>query len=122
MQLLQQGSVGLSSAGNAAGRGILAELVELLEHGILGWVSEPAGAGAVVTVRVMERGPARALEILFNGGEILLRGGKIAGLEIGGELLEGFSDGIGNGAGGSGGDAELGLVEAAVQNRGDGHG
>lgn len=40
---------------------------------------------------------AAGLEILLEGGEILLSGGKVAGLEIGGELVEGLSDGVGSG-------------------------
>ena len=37
------------------------------------------------------------LEILLDGGEILLRGGKVARLEIGAELVEGLGDGVGSG-------------------------
>ena len=40
---------------------------------------------------------AAGLEILLEGGEILLSGGKVAGLEISGELVEGLSDGVGSG-------------------------
>jgi len=103
------------------------------------------------------------LEILLNGGEILLRGGEASGLEIGAELVEGLRNGVGSGARRSGassggglrkgclqsgeiglrgrqvagleslaellhfllvriaGGADLVLIGAAVQNRGDGH-
>src|SRR6266481_5617531 len=43
-------------------------------------------------------GTAQVLYILLEGGEILLSGGQVAGLEIGGELVDGLSDGVGGGS------------------------
>ena len=105
MQLLLQGSVGLLGAGNVAGREALADLVEVLEQGILaGWIFACAsGADTMVMTGVAGRWTALALEILLDGREILLRGGKVTGLEIGSELVEGLGDGVGGGGPGSGG-------------------
>ena len=37
-------------------------------------------------------GTAQVLQILLEDGEIFLSGGKVTGLEIGGELVEGLGD------------------------------
>lgn len=163
MQLLLQGSVGLLSAGKVAGGEALADLVEILEQGILAArVSASASAAEMVVLVEVVAGEI-VLEILLGGREILLRGGNIVGLEVGAELVEGLRNGVGRGASRSGassggglrkgclqsgeiglrgrqvaglkslaellhlplvrivGGADLVLIGAAVQNRGDGH-
>jgi hypothetical protein len=55
------------------------------------------------------------LEILLNRGEILLRGGKVAGLEIGAELVEGLRNGVGRGASRSGASSGGGLRKGCLQ-------
>src|SRR5208283_5285383 len=57
----------------------------------------------MVMVEVVARGARLALEILLQCGVILLRAGKVAGFEIGGELVEGLRDGAGSGGRRSGG-------------------
>jgi hypothetical protein len=89
LQFLLQGSVGLLSAGKVAGGEALADLAEVLEQGILGVRISTSAADMAVMV-VVGRGTALALEILLDGGEILLSGGKVARPEIGGELVEGL--------------------------------
>ena len=53
--------------------------------------------GMMVT---MNRGRSLLLEILLNGGIVLLSSGEIAGVKVGGKLLEGGSQGVGRGLSG----------------------
>lgn len=61
-------------------------------------------------VEVFSRGTALVLEILLNGREIFLRGGNVARLEIGGELVEGLGHGIGS-RGRDGGGLRKGFLQ-----------
>ena len=55
-----------------------------------------AAAGVMMMVAVMRlAGSLRLLRALLNGGEILLRGAEISGLEILAERLERLENGIG---------------------------
>ena len=115
MQLLLQGRVGLLRGGKVAGRKTLADLVEILEQGILAAGIPACAAVMTVMVEVGVRDIALLLDILLDTGKVLLRGGKVAGLEIGGELVHGLGDGIGSGSRGTGGSSGGGLRECCLQ-------
>ena len=110
LQLLLQGRVGLLRGGKVAGRKTLADLVEILEQGILAAGIPACAAVMTVMVEVGVRDIALLLDILLDTGKVLLRGGKVAGLEIGGELVHGLGDGIGSGSRGTGGSSGGGQV------------
>ena len=115
MQLLLQRSVGLLSAGEVAGGEALADLVEILEQGILVACVCASASAAEMVVMVEVAAGEIVLKILLNGGEILLRGGRIAGLEIGAELVEGLHNGAGSGAGRGGASSSGGLRKGCLQ-------
>jgi hypothetical protein len=105
--LLLQSSVGLLRAGKIAGRQSFPDLTQGLEHGVLsGWLPTPAAE--MVMVEAVSRGSTvRTLQILLDGGEILLSSRKVAGLEVLAELLQFL---LVNRAGA----AELALTEGAA--------
>lgn len=58
---------------------------------------------------------ALGLEVLFKGGNVFLRGGRVARSEIAAQLIEGLGQGIGGGRSGRGGSCGRGLREGLLQ-------
>jgi len=97
LQVRLQRSVGLLRGREIARLKILAERTEiLLERGgrRSGIVTVAAGVMVMVAVMRLTRS-LRLLGALLNRGEVLLRGGEIARLEILAERLKRLEDGIG---------------------------
>ncbi len=91
LELLHEGAVGLLRGGEVAGLQGGAKLVKEL--------ADLTRSAAAVMMMVMTLGGTGLalrgliLKILLDGGEVLLGGGKIAGLEIFRELAESLGDG-----------------------------
>ena len=75
----------------------MADLVEILEQGVLAGRASASAAEVDAMTEVAEGECAFALDILLNGGEIFLRGREVAGLKIAAQLVEGLGYGIGGG-------------------------
>src|ERR1700675_2948899 len=60
-------------------------------------------------------GTAQVLQVLLEGGEIFLSGGKVAGMEIAGELVEGLGDCVGGGSCRSRGSTDGGRRKGFLQ-------
>ncbi|HEY1468441.1 MAG TPA: hypothetical protein VGF61_05315 [Candidatus Acidoferrum sp.] len=85
--------VGGLRLGEIAGLQVLAELGKELLEGILGVGVRTGGTMVVMVVR----GHGGRLEILLDGGVVLLGGKEIAGFEIRGELIERGDESAGRG-------------------------
>lgn len=89
LELLLERSVGGLRGGEIAGLESLTELREELADGILGRILRRSGVMMMVQVVGGRRVHQLLLEILLDGGVVLLGGGKIAGLKVLGKLAHG---------------------------------
>lgn len=80
--------------GEIAGLQSLAELREESFEGILR-AGGSIGVGGMMMVMMVASGNGGRLEILLDGGVVLLSSSEIAGFEIGGQLVEGGREAAG---------------------------